>query len=353
MSRTRLAGAVLAIFIIQICSFPSARAETRDVYTSGSCSMSTTWALHLAPASGRIVLTLSLHGSLPGRTWTVRIKQDSRLVWRGQRTTDSNGDLVFTLDRPDKPGTDYFAGRARSLATGQICGATAALEPVYTFRDEFNGSAPDSLMWRNWTGGTGTTYDSSRATVANGELKIAAVRNATGWTSAGLDTCYGRFAQRYGYFEARMRFSAGYGAWPAFWLTEGYTAGHRNELDVSEVLANPVDGTRPDTSARYYSTVHYDDGTGGPAQQFGGWAYNSPVDLAANWHVYALSWQPSRVSFYIDGVRWTSFTDTAHIPSVAMCVIFDLAMGGSWPGSTTSSTPSPTTLEVDWVRVSN
>jgi beta-glucanase (GH16 family) len=353
MLRMRRLGWLLAVVTLLTAPIPSVRAATRDVYTSGSCSMSTTWAMHLAPASGRIAVTLSLHGSLPGRTWTLRIKQNSRLVWTGQRTTNSNGDLLFTLDRPDKPGTDYFVGRARSLSTGQICGATAALEPVYTFRDEFNGSAPDSSIWRSWTGGTGTTYDSSQSAVANGELKISAVRTSSGWTSAGLDTCYGRFAQRYGYFEARMRFSAGYGAWPAFWMTEGYTAGHRNELDVSEILANPVGGTRADTSARYYATVHYDDGSGAPAQQFGGWPYNSPVDLAGGWHVYAMSWQPWRVGFYIDGVRWTSFVDTIHIPTVPMCVIFDLAMGGSWPGPTTTSTPSPSTLEVDWVRVSN
>jgi hypothetical protein len=351
MLNVRLAGLAFAISIA-FAGPAAVQAATREVLVSAGCGGSASWSLRLVPANGRIAVTFSVMTAQAGQAWAVRIKHGTTLAWSGSEVTDSSGDFSVTLDRGDRPGTDTFVGRARNLATNQVCRGTASLEPVYTFRDEFSGTAVGS-SWRYWAQSGDLAYSSSQASVAGGELKINAVRSPIGWTSAGLDTCYGRFSQLYGYFEARIRFSAGYGVWPAFWLTQGYTVGHRNELDVMESLANPVYGTRSDTSARYYATIHYDDGSGAPAQQYGGWAYNSKYDLAGSWHVYSMYWRPGRVNFYIDGLRWKTFTDTAHIPSVSMCVIFDLAMGGSWPGPTTPTTPSPSTLEVDWVRVSN
>jgi len=347
----RLFGVAFAISIT-VAGQPVVQAATREVLTSSGCGGSAGWSLRLVPSNGRIAVTFAITTADAGQDWTVRIKQGTALVWSGSKVTGSTGDFSLTLDRPDRPGTDSFVGRARNLATNQVCQGKAALQPVYTFRDEFNGTTLGTA-WRSWATTGELAYSSSQRAVGNGRLTISAVRSGTGWTSAGVDTCYGRFSQLYGYFEARVRFSSGYGAWPAFWLTQGYSVGQRNELDIMESLANPVWGTRPDTSKRYYATVHYDDGLGGPAQQFGGWPFTSRYDLAGVWHVYSMYWRPNRVSFYVDGMRWKTFTDTAHIPSVPMCVIFDLAMGGAWPGPTTATTPSPSTFEVDWVRVSN
>lgn len=222
--------------------------------------------------------------------------------------------------------------------------------PAYTFDDEFDGASLGSVWGTSahWTDLSEAVASRSQSSVANGVLTIAATRTSSGWKSDLVDT-WGRWSQKYGYFEARMKFTAGYGMWPAFWLAEDWTSGHTNELDINETLANPVGGTRGDTSQRYYATVHYDSAATGKWSS-GSYAYNAPQDLAGAWHTYAMDWRPDHITFYIDGVAWKTFTDAAHIPSVPMPVIFNLAMGG-WAGATTSSTPSPSYLQVDWVRV--
>jgi len=57
------------------------------------------------------------------------------------------------------------------------------------------------------------------------------------------------------------------------------------------------------------------------------------------------------VTFFLDGTAVGSFTDAAHIPSVALPIILDLAVGGGWCGPSDLTTPDGSQMLVDWVRV--
>ena len=98
-------------------------------------------------------------------------------------------------------------------------------------QDEFDvDGAPDSSMW-NYEIGTGNNgwgnneleYYTSRPEnikVEGGILKITANKEtymSSGYTSARITT-KGKFEQKHGRFEARIKMPWGKGIWPAFWL---------------------------------------------------------------------------------------------------------------------------------------
>jgi beta-glucanase (GH16 family) len=73
-------------------------------------------------------------------------------------------------------------------------------------------------------------------------------------------------------------------------------------------------------------------------------------DTSADFHVYSDDWDESWIRWYFDGAKISRAPTPAdmHTP---MYLLIMLAVGGCWPGSPDSTTPFPTALEIDWVRV--
>ncbi|WOO40097.1 DUF7594 domain-containing protein [Rubellicoccus peritrichatus] len=98
---------------------------------------------------------------------------------------------------------------------------------LLTFEDEFEGESLDGSKWKlasHWSGINGQGgIDPDRISVVDGVLSITASTDATTWSSVayaystGEISSFRRFKQRYGYFEARMRWPSIRGLWPAFW----------------------------------------------------------------------------------------------------------------------------------------
>lgn len=219
-------------------------------------------------------------------------------------------------------------------------------QPIFIFADEFNGTSLGSVWGTSahWTGLSEATTSRSHSTVANGYLTITATRIAPNvWVSDTVDT-FSRFSQTYSYFEARIRYNSGRGLWPAWWLAHDWI-GDKSELDVNEALANPFTGTCGDNSSAYYVTLH----DAGGASPSGSHRYCAGTDLAGAWHTYGMDWRSDHTSFYIDDQLW--YTYSGSVTSSSLVLIFNLAVGG-WAGSSDSTTPSPSTLDVDWVHVS-
>ena len=82
-------------------------------------------------------------------------------------------------------------------------------------------------------------------TIENGVLSIHARRRAGGsWQSGMLsswDACNSGFAQKYGYFETRMRLPEAPGFWPSFWLIGVDKSRGTAEIDVFEYLTHEPD----------------------------------------------------------------------------------------------------------------
>lgn len=231
--------------------------------------------------------------------------------------------------------------------------------PVWS--DEFDepaGSPPSPARWRHELGGGGwgddqqqhyTDRTANASVTAEGHLALTARREPDGTitsarlTSRGLATPYGRV-------EARIRVPAGRGLWPAFWMlgTQVERVGWPacGEIDVMEHV-----GSEPRT---VHGTAH-GPGFAGVGRGRGG-SHDLSVDLADDFHVFAVRHAPDRVEWAVDGTTYHCLT-VRDVPaggwvfSPPFFLLLNLAVGGSWPGNDSVDPPLPATLLVDWVRV--
>lgn len=184
--------------------------------------------------------------------------------------------------------------------------------------------------------------DLRQVAVAQG---IAAIRAERARTPCGRDyasavmSTRGEFSQRYGYFEARIRFDAGTGLWPAFWMQPA-DGSWPPEIDIMEAYPNG-NGASPGPTS-YMSSLHY-----GPGNQ----VVNLKTDLGHaignEWHTYGVDWRPDALRFTLDGQQVGLVTE--NIPDQPMYLILDLAIG-SWSALADGTTPDRAVMEIDWVR---
>jgi len=192
----------------------------------------------------------------------------------------------------------------------------------------------------------------------DGYLHIVAAQPSPGvYTSARLKT-QGLFSFQYGRIEFRAQVPEAQGFWPAAWLLGNNIATVNwpacGEMDVLERV-NAV--ATPDWNE---GSIHGTGFTGGNI----GTVYNFPSgQTAAGWHTYGMIWSKGSVAYYVDDPTQPYATYTpSSIASLSGTVwpydsgqsnyiILNLAIGGSWPGSPNSTTPFPSQMLVDYVRI--
>jgi beta-glucanase (GH16 family) len=225
--------------------------------------------------------------------------------------------------------------------------------PAFTFDDECNGSSINPA-WSSLFGpgdpgfaiDTDFMADLRQVSVANGLCTITAERKTTPsgrpFASACLAT-FGTFAQSYGTWEARFRYPAGQGMWPAFFLLPEGSKNPYPEIDVLEAYPAPAGSGGGSGANVIVSTLHYGLGLN---HYF---AVDMGVDMTSAFHTYKLVWSPGRIVFYVDGSAIG--TVTSDVPSGRMYPIFDLALGtGGY--RVDGTTPSPARMDIDYLRVS-
>ena len=229
--------------------------------------------------------------------------------------------------------------------------------------DEFNGSSIDTSIW-NWEIGHGDngwgnnewqyyTSHSDNSYISNGDLVIVARENHLGhdYTSARMKT-QNKQSFMYGRMEARIKLPVGgNGMWPAFWML-GDDIGsvgwpECGEIDILEAVNDFTE---------VVGALHY--GTGSPyVHSYESQGYNPGQDVSADYHTYAIEWEPEEIRWYFDGVNFFTKTDWYNSDpypapfNQPFFFILNIAVGGEWPGYPDTSTPFPQTMYVDYVRV--
>ena len=220
---------------------------------------------------------------------------------------------------------------------------------VLTFNDEFDGSTLDEARWSNgfgWGQATRSDYgwcDPNNNVVSGGVLLQRIERRATGGQpfAVGCINTKKKFAQQYGYWEARIRAARCFGARTAFWGKPNDES-WPPEIDVVE-----VNGDGPKRARRAKFTVHWR--AGGHHRSHGA-DYSGP-DFSDDYHIYGAEWTPDGVRFFVDGVeRWhtragADFLDNGGpFYTILNSQVIDR-------GSTCGDIPSRSASYVDWVRV--
>jgi hypothetical protein len=192
----------------------------------------------------------------------------------------------------------------------------------------------------------------------DGYLHIVTQQPATQiYTSARLKT-QGLFSFQYGRIEFSAAVPEAQGFWPAAWLLGNNIATVNwpacGEMDVLERVNAAAS---PDWNA---GSIHGTGFTGGTGL---GTMYNFPAgQTASTFHTYGMIWSPGSVAYYVDD---PSHPFVIYIPSNVTAIggvwpfdggqsnfiILNLAIGGDYPGPPDSSTPFPSDMLVDYVRI--
>ncbi|MCC3160794.1 family 16 glycosylhydrolase [Hymenobacter sp. 15J16-1T3B] len=162
----------------------------------------------------------------------------------------------------------------------------------------------------------------------------------------------------HGIFEIRCKLAPGTGTWPAFWLYNGPT-----EIDVFEGY---------DDKRKLYNNIIYspDQATldANPGLRRGCqnmFEKQGGLDLAQEFHNYAVAWTPTKVTFFFDGreIRSVDNTVANGIPTfgVPATVIANLAINNTADSTSWPSAPQfngarfvnnyHTEMVVDYIRV--
>jgi beta-glucanase (GH16 family) len=232
------------------------------------------------------------------------------------------------------------------------------------WQDEFEGAAgtaPDPTKWVHETGGWGwgnmelqnyTDSTSNAALDGDGHLVITAraeMSGANAYTSARLTT-QGLYARTYGRFEARMRLAKGRGLWPAFWILG----------DDFDAVGWPSCGEMDIVEERGGSTGEISSSLHGPQRTAAIDVADTQYELVpggadADYHVYAVEWDPADIVFLVDDKPFFQLTPARRplwVYDHPFFMLLNLAVGGLYPGPPDATTMLPQSISVDYVRVS-
>lgn len=222
------------------------------------------------------------------------------------------------------------------------------------------GTAPDTTKWafdlgngvNGWGNGEFQFYTKKSENVSldgDGKLVITAIRNAgPSYTSARIKT-KGKFEQKYGRFEARIKTPTGPGIWPAFWMLGADIDTNPwpqcGEIDIMEQR-----GQQPSVTV---GSVHGPGYSGGNAISKLYGLSNGRFD--ADYHIYAVEWGADFVDFFVDGFLYNRITPNdvkgEWVFDQPFFMLLNVAVGGSFVGFPTDGTPFPQSMFIDYVKV--
>jgi beta-glucanase (GH16 family) len=101
-----------------------------------------------------------------------------------------------------------------------------------------------------------------------------------------------------------------------------------------------------------HSTLHWDDGNGNASY---GLSFTSPgKTFHEKYHVFSMVWDANQIKTYVDNYAFYTIDITPSVMSEFRqehFFIFNVAVGGIWPGNPDNTTVFPQQMKVDYIRV--
>ncbi len=244
-------------------------------------------------------------------------------------------------------------------ATGYSTPETYAGKTL-VWQDEFNGAALDPNAWTFEIGASGwgnnelQYYRPENTFFSDGKLIIEARKenfSSAAYTSSRIIT-KGKKEFKFGRIDIRAALPQGQGIWPALWMLGGNINTVNwpscGEIDIMELIGNQPN--------RVYGTAHYGSSTNQHLEKSNSKALSGTAKYSDEFHVFSIIWEQDKIQWLIDDVKFHEITATLLAPSPYpfnqnFFFIFNVAVGGNWPGSPDATTNFPQRMIVDYVRV--
>lgn len=322
----------------------------------------------------------------PGDTGTITIPFRGLTIWQGPQVLEGAEHLKGT------GGTEFAsnvtsgfvieadqADVARSFRIESIIASMPPPRPLpdwlgkrppvegdwtLTFEENFDGDSLDYNIWSIYTSNywdKRSHFSKDNVILGDGVVRLRFEKKTghhndnpdlrvTDYATGFLHT-YGKWVQRYGYFEARMKLPEAPGMWPAFWLMpdRGVEVGPQwkradtnnggMEFDIMEYLSR----WGPN---RHTVAFHWD------GYQKNHKATGTPIYVAPDEEGYITSgllWLPGLAVVYCQGeevARWES----PRISDVQSYPIFT-AVSGGWDNDPIDDSKLPSDFVIDYVRI--
>ncbi|MFC4737895.1 carbohydrate binding domain-containing protein [Bacillus daqingensis] len=248
------------------------------------------------------------------------------------------------------------------------------------WEDKFEGDTLNEDNWTidigngfedangNWVPGWGNeelqSYQEDNVTVEDGELILEAreetvsdERGTYDYTSGKIHS-QGKFSQKYGRFEAKMKLPEGQGYWPAFWMMPeddvygGWAAS--GEIDIMEAAGGRTN--------KIGGAIHY--GGEWPQNTYTARDYYFPegTDIT-DYNEYAVEWEPGEIRWYVNDELYQTLNNWSSVGAgnaekfsypapfdQEFHLILNLAVGGWYGGDPDETTEFEGQVKVDYVR---
>ncbi len=227
------------------------------------------------------------------------------------------------------------------------------------WQDEFEADQlSDNYIFEIGTGSNGwgnnesQYYRKENTRLEDGYLVIQAKKeNFQGreYTSSRIIT-EGKKEFKYGRFDIRARMPYGQGIWPAIWMLGsnfnqvGWP--QCGEIDIMEMIGGQG------RERIVHGTVHWQSNNG--YANYGHSKNLSEASLADKFHVFSIIWDENSIEWLIDNQSYGSIdTSPTHLDEFReqFFFIFNVAVGGNWPGYPDESTEFPQEMWIDYIRV--
>jgi hypothetical protein len=115
---------ILAAFTALALSLPLAgtalAGEGADVERHGSCTNASAWQLGAEDEGRYLEVDFEIKTST-SQEWSIVLKRDGNVFFRGVRTTATDGDVEVDRHVRDDAGSDRIVARGVNLVTDEVC----------------------------------------------------------------------------------------------------------------------------------------------------------------------------------------------------------------------------------------
>jgi beta-glucanase (GH16 family) len=230
------------------------------------------------------------------------------------------------------------------------------------WQEEFDGTMLNTADWTHEIGNSGWgnnesqyyTDSKNNSYLSNGNLVIEAIKEqfqGADYTSARIIT-QNKKLFTHGRVDVRAILPEGQGIWPAIWML-GTNIGDVGwpacgEIDIMELV-----GHEP---GEVHGTAHWgNQGQGFSHYKGNGYSLSNGEKFSEKYHVFSIIWEPNKITWYVDDNQFFTLSNSdvnGDYPfDLPFFFIFNIAVGGNWPGYPDATTQFPQVMVVDYIRV--